>query len=196
MARELTPREKRMLLLGVICVVAIPAFTYGGKWLGNWQEIRASLAKSRTQFDDMKSTEAARAGLLSIVPVFETPQDEVSQKLLLRDKLHAQLKEAGIKTEPLVFEDARKSNKVGYRVLKVKCKGKCNFEQLLDFLAATKENPYLVGIEELDITCDTKQPPDKRKEVEISLTVSTFVESASQKERGPTASTDESLSDL
>jgi hypothetical protein len=182
-----------MLLLGAICAVAIPGFTFGGKWLGDWKEIRASLAVSKTRLDDMKSTEASRAGLLSIVPVFETPQDEVSQKLLLRDKLHEQLKTAGIKTEPLVFEDARKSNKVGYRVLRVKCKGKCTFEQLLDFLAATKENPYLVGIEELDITCDTKQPPDKRKEVEISLTVSTFVESASQKERGRTASTDEDL---
>jgi hypothetical protein len=32
-----------------------------------------------------------------------------------------------------------------------------------------------VGIEELKIECDTKQPPDKRQEVEIALTASTFV---------------------
>jgi hypothetical protein len=58
--------------------------------------------------------------------------------------------------------------------LKVKCKGKCKFDQLLDFLAGLKENPYLVGVEELRVTCDTKVPPEKRNQVEIDLTVSTF----------------------
>ena len=62
-----------------------------------------------------------------------------------------------------------------YRVLRIKCKGKCKFDQLLDFLAALKENPYLVGVEELRIECDSKQPPDKRQDIEVDLTVSTFV---------------------
>jgi len=66
---------------------------------------------------------------------------------------------------------------VPYKVLKIKCKGKCKFDQLLDFLSNLKENPYLVGIEELRFQCDTKEPPEKRKdkEIEIDLTVSTFV---------------------
>jgi hypothetical protein len=192
MARQLTPREKRMLLLGAICAVAIPSFTYGGKWLDDWSRVRASLATSKMRLDDIRSAEMKRAGLLSVVPVFEPPEDEVAQKLLLRDKLHEQLKKAGIKTEPLTFFDARTSTKVGYRVLKVKVRGKCKFEQLLDFLAATKENPYLVGIEELDIQCDSKEPPEKRKDVEISMTVSTFVQSANdEKERGSAASANE-----
>ena len=112
-----------------------------------------------------------------MVPVFETPQAEEKQKFLFRDKLHEQLKKAGINTEPLQFLPVRKPEGVSYKVLKIKCKGKCKFDQLLDFLANLKENPYLVGVEELQIQCDTKEPPEKRKdkEIEIDLTVSTFV---------------------
>ena len=52
-----------------------------------------------------------------------------------------------------------------------------SLDQLLDFLSNLNENPYLVGVEELRIQCDTKEPPEKRKdkEIEIDLTVSTFV---------------------
>jgi hypothetical protein len=50
-------------------------------------------------------------------------------------------------------------------------------DQMLDFLANLKENPYCVGVEELQIRCDTKEPPEKRKDkdVEMDLVVSTFV---------------------
>ena len=102
---------------------------------------------------------------------------EDKQKFLFRDKLHEQLKKAGITTDPLQFLPVRKPRGVPYRVLKIKCKGKCKLEQLLDFLANLKENPYCVGVEELRIQCDTKEPPEKRKDkqIEIDLTVSTFV---------------------
>ena len=52
----------------------------------------------------------------------------------------------------------------------MKCSGKCKFAQILDLLASLKENPYLVGIEEMRIKCDTKN----RQEIELDLTVSTF----------------------
>ena len=175
MARKLNQREIRIIQLGVVCVVAILAFTYGSDWLGQWGEVRASLALARSKLNDIGGDTTQRAGLLSIVPVFEEPQTEETQKFLFRDKLHEQLKKAGIKNEPLAFLAARRTKKAPYGVLRIKCKGKCRFDQLLDFLAALKENPYLVGVEELSIQCDTKEPPEKRKEVEIDLTVSTFV---------------------
>jgi hypothetical protein len=156
--------------------VAILAFTYGATWLEHWREVRASLAAAKSDLDGLAGDSAKRAAVLSIVPVFEPPRSEETQKFLFRDKLYEQLKKAGIKNEPLTFLATRTTRNAPYGVLRIKCKGKCQFDQLLDFLAALKENPYLVGVEELNVQCDTKEPPEKRKEVEIDLTVSTFVE--------------------
>ena len=175
MARRLTPREIRVVQIGVIAVIAIPAFTFGTKWLDDWRQVRTSLAQSQDKLKGLEINEARQAGLLSIVPVLELPEEEEVQKLLFRDKLHEQLKKAGINTEPLQFLAVRKTRDVPHKVLKIQCKGKCKFDQFLSFLAGLRENPYLVGIEELRIECDTKQPPDKRQEVDIALTVSTFV---------------------
>jgi hypothetical protein len=175
MARRLTPREIRVVQIGVIAVIAIPAFTFGTKWLDDWRQVRKSLAQSQDKLKGLEINEARQAGLLSIVPVLELPEEEEVQKLLFRDKLHEQLKKAGINTEPLQVLAVRKTRDVPHKVLKIQCKGKCKFDQFLSFLAGLRENPYLVGIEELRIECDTKQPPDKRQEVDIALTVSTFV---------------------
>jgi hypothetical protein len=64
-----------------------------------------------------------------------------------------------------------KSGQVGYKLLRMKCSGKCRFTQVLDLLANLKDNPYLVGVEELRIRCDTKNS----QQVDMDLTVSTFV---------------------
>jgi hypothetical protein len=174
MARKLNPREKRMLEAGVIVAVAILSFTLGPRVLQSWGKARAALAGARSRLAEVEMDAAKQAGLLALVPTCQAPQPEDKQKVLFREKLHEQLKRAGINTEPLQIVGARKISGVPYKVLKVKCKGKCKFEQLLDFLAGLKENPYLVGVEELKVTCDTKEPPDKRSQVEIDLTVSTF----------------------
>jgi hypothetical protein len=50
---------------------------------------------------------------------------------------------------------------------------------VLDFLARLNENPYLVGIEELKIK---KVDPKKPQDVELDLTVSTFVSVAKKGE--------------
>jgi len=163
-----------MLIFGAIAAVAIVALKFGLDGLDRWHAVRTSLNAAREKLDDITIDETKQAGLLSIVPVAEMPALEEKQKFLFRDRLHEQLKKAGIKTEPLTILASRKKAGIPYKVLRVKCSGKCQFEQLLDFLAALPENPYLVGIEELRVDCDATQPPDKRKEVEIDLTVSTF----------------------
>jgi len=165
-----------MLLLGAVAAVAILAFTVGADWLATWGKARASLAAARGKLGEAEADRAQQAGLMAIVPVFETPAPEEEQKFLFRDKLHEQLKKAGINTEPLQIIAARRVRSVPYRVLKIRCKGKCKLDQLFEFLVSLKENPYLVGVEELRIQCDAKQPPEKRSQVEIDLTVSTFVE--------------------
>ncbi len=175
MARKLTPREIRTIQIGAILVIAVPAFTFGTKWLDDWGKVRQSLAQSQAKLKDLELNATKQAGLLAIVPVCEPPQEEEIQKVLFREKLYEQVKKAGINAEPLQALTTRKLKDAPHKVLKIQCKAKCKFDQLLDLLAGLRENPYLVGIEELKIECDTKQPPDKRQEVDVALTVSTFV---------------------
>ncbi|MEN6335287.1 MAG: GspMb/PilO family protein, partial [Phycisphaerales bacterium] len=165
------------LLLGAAAVVLIFVFTYGSKGYDHWSQARRTLAAAKNKLGEVETDKNRQAALATMVPAIEAPQVEDKQKFLFRDKLHEQLKKAGINTEPLQFLPVRKSRSLPYRVLKIKCKGKCKFDQLLDFLSNLKENPYLVGVEELRLQCDTKEPPEKRKdkEIEIDLTVSTFV---------------------
>ena len=174
MARKLTQREIRILIIGAVAAVAIVALKFGLDGLDRWRAIRTSLETAQKKLDDVAIDETKQAGLLSIVPAAEMPALEEKQKFLFRDRLHEQLKKAGIKTEPLTILAARKKKDIPYKVMRIKCSGKCQFGQLLDFLASLPENPYLVGIEELRLDCDPTQPADKRKEVEIDLTVSTF----------------------
>lgn len=176
MAKKLTQRDRRVLLIGAVAAVAILALKFGLDGLDRWREVRTSLKSARAKLDEVVIDERKQAGLLSIVPVLEMPQLEEKQKFLFRDRLHEQLKKAGIKTEPLTILAARKKAGIPYKILRIKCTGKGRFEQLLDFLAALPENPYLVGIEELRFDCDATKRADQRKEVEIEMTVSTFVQ--------------------
>lgn len=171
MARKLDQREKRVLKFGVVCAAAILAIASATKWVGYWAQVRESLGAKTDRLKALNMSEAKRAGLMSIVPVFEMPQSEEEQKYPFREKFREQLKKAGIKFKPLQILRSRKSQEGGYKLLCLKCTGKCKFGQVLDLLAALKENPYLVGIEEFEIKCD----PKKRKEFELNLTVSTFV---------------------
>jgi hypothetical protein len=165
--------QKRILMLGVAGAIAIVLIVFGTRWLDRWGKTRESLATMRAQLKLVSGDEAKQAGILSIVPVFEMPKAEAEQELLLRDKLNEQLKKAGIRSEPLqVLPSPAKQSQ--YKVLRLKCNAKCRFGQVLDLLAALKENPYLMSIEEMRIQCDTKQQPGQRQDVDLNLTLTTF----------------------
>lgn len=169
---KLSQRDKRALKIGAVGAVAILAFTFGTKWVGHWSEVRESIAAKKTTLKSIQVDKAEQERLMSMVPVFETPQDEEKQKFLFREKFYEQLKKVGFKGEPIKVLRARKAQTgTGYRLLGLQTRGKCNFEQMLDLLTNLNENPYLVGIEELMMECD----PKKRREFKLDLTVSTFV---------------------
>jgi len=176
MARKLTQRELRIVILGGVSAVAILGLHYGLKGLDRWEAVRTSLKSSRNQLASLTTDPSKQAAVLAIVPAAEMPQIEEKQQFLFRDRLHEQLKKAGIKTEPLTILPLRRKSDLPYDVMRIRCSGKCQLTQLLDFLATVYENPYLVAIEELRVRCDTKQPPEKRKDVEIDLVVSSFVQ--------------------
>ena len=169
--KKLGERDIRALKIGAVCVVAILVFLFATWWRDRWAKVREEGAEVRAQLEAISVDKTKQAGLMSIVPVFEMPVIEEEQKFLFRDKLDEQLKKAGIKGKPLQILSTGKSPQAGYKLLRLKYSGKCKFGQVLDLLARLNDNPYLVGIEEMQIQCD----PKKRQEVELNLTVSTFV---------------------
>jgi hypothetical protein len=169
---KLSQRDRRALKIGVISVAAILAFTFGITWLGHWSGVRKSIAAKKATLRSIQVNKNEQGRLMSMVPVFEMPQDEEKQKFLFREKFHEQLKKVGFKGEPIRVLRAKKVQAgTGYRLLGLQTRGKCKFEQMLDLLTNLNENPYLVGIEELMMECD----PKKRREFKLDLTVSTFV---------------------
>ena len=171
MIKKLSEKDIRVLKIGGICVAAILLFSFASKWLGRWSQARASLEQVKAKLDLIDVDKAKQEGLLSIVPVFEMPQEEQTQQFLFRNKLNEQLKKMGINSKPLQVLPGSKSKQAGYKLLRLKCNANCRFTQVLDLIAGLNENPYLVGIEEFRIKCDTKKP----QEVELDMTVSTFV---------------------
>ena len=169
--RSLNQKEKRTLKFGAVCAVVIVVFALGTPQFNKWKQARSSHASITNKLETLDVDETKRAGLMSIVPVFEMPEKEEKQKFLFRDKFNEQLRNARIKSEPLQVLPSIKSRVAGYKLLRLKCSAKCNFRQALDLLANLKENPYLVGIEELKIECDQKN----RQDVKLDLTISTFV---------------------
>lgn len=160
-------------------MVAVLILTYGTKGMDRWSRSRASLAAAKKKLGEVETDKTKLAALMALVPVFEPPQALEKQSTLFREKLFEQLKKSGINTEPPLPLLGKKTTVGGvtYQMLKIKCKGKCKLDQLLDFLGNLKENPYFVGVEELQIRCDTKEPPEKRKDkdVDVDLVVSTFI---------------------
>ena len=171
MIEKLSQRDVRILKIGAVCIAAILLFVFTSDWLTHWANVRKEITQLENQLELINIDKAKQAGLMSIVPVFIMPQEEGVQKFLFIDKLTEQLKNAGIKNTPLQVASVGKSGQAGYKLLRLKCSAKCRSTQVLDLFATLKENPCLVGVEELRIRCDKKNPQD----VEMDLTVSTFV---------------------
>lgn len=169
--KKLTPKDIRALKIGVLCAAAILVFWVGSKIHSRWAKSRTAIATLNNKLELIDVEKAKQSGLMSIVPKFEMPKEEEEQKFLFVNKLSDQFKKAGIKNQPLQVANILKTKQAGYQLLRMKCSARCRLTQSLDFLADLKDNPYLVGIEELRLRIDKKKP----QEVDIDLTVSTFV---------------------
>ncbi len=170
---KLSERDKWALKIGAVGVVAILVFRFGTTWVERWTEVRKSIADKRATLTSIRIDKAQQKRLMSIVPLFEDPNEEEEQKIRFREKFSEQLKKAGFKRgEPIRVLRARRAQAgAGYKLLGLHTRGECKFQQVLDLLTNLYENPYLVGIEEMRMECD----PKKRQKFKIDLTVSTFV---------------------
>lgn len=172
-------RNKRALIIGAAAVVLVLIFHFAvSPWIDHWRQVRTSLAAAEEKLallsgDQKPAAAAKQAALTAAVPAFALPEPEDKQRLLFERKIHEQLKKAGIKAKPLSFLARPKPQPaLGLKLLRLQCRGACNFAAALDLIAALNENPYLVAIEELQLKCGAKT----REEMDLNLTVSTFVQ--------------------
>jgi hypothetical protein len=171
MINKLSQKDIRALKIGAVGVAAILAFIFISEGHERWNQARQLSKTLEKQLDDIDLNKAKRSGLTSIVPVFQMPVEKETQRFLFRDRLNEQLRNARINSQPIQEVPGGKSPVAGYELLRLKCSGKCSFGRILNLLADLKNNPYLVGIEEMRIKVD----PKNQQQVDFDLTVSTLV---------------------
>jgi hypothetical protein len=171
MISKLNQKDIRALKLGAVGVAAILILVFVLEGHERWNKAKQLSNQMENKLDNIDLDKAKRSGLTSIVPIFEMPVEKETQRFLFRDRLNEQLTKARINSRPIQEVPGGKSPVAGYELLRLKCSGKCRFEQILNLLADLKNNPYLVGVEEMRIKKDAKN----KNRVEFDLTVSTLV---------------------
>lgn len=169
---KLSSQDKRILKIGAGAAAVMLVYAYIlAPWLADWQRTRAAVDANWKVIDSLESSVTRRANQASIVPVLTMPVAPEKQQQLFKTTLNKQFTEAGIQVKSLQYVTLGKSaNSLGYTVSKIKCDGKCAMPQAAKMLASLAENPYLLGVEEVRLSCD----PKKRDEITFSMTLSTF----------------------
>jgi hypothetical protein len=170
MISKLSQKDIRALKMGAVGVAAIIVFIFALDVHERWNTAKQKSLTLQKQLDNIDLNKAKRSGLTSIVPVFQMPIVQEKQRYLFRDKLNEQLRNARINSLPLQDVPGGKSPVTGYELLRLKCSATCNIDQVFNLLADLKNNPYLVGVEEMRIKKDAKN----RQKFDFDLTVSTL----------------------
>ena len=167
MAIKLSEKDKKTLKLGAIAAICIIVFTFGLQGY----ELRKKQIESYKELQGKFKTIESKNNLAATVPVFEMPLEKDEQRFTFRDRLNVQFDSARI-NNVLIQEEGTKAmtGASGYDLLRLKCTGQCSFTQLLNLLADLKQNPYLVGIEELRFKFDS----NNQQQADFTLTVSTL----------------------
>lgn len=172
MINKLSQKDMRALKIGAVAIAAIVVLIFASNGYDRWNNARQQSQELKTKLDNIDLDKAKRSGLTSIVPAFQMPVERETQRFLFRDRLNEQLRNAGINSLPLQeVPGSAKTPVTGYELLRMKCNAQCSFGQALQLLANLKDNPYLVGIEEMRIKKDTRN----QQQFDLDLTVSTLV---------------------
>jgi hypothetical protein len=157
MKMNISPKDKKTLQFGMIAGVCVIVVFAALKGMGAWQEANEKYNTLQGKIDTLaQSNDPVKVrDLLSKVPDFNMPVVKDTQRFRFRDSIDAQINGVGINAGPLQEQTSGKVIASGYELLRWKSNGTCTFKQLLDLLADLKENPYLVGVEELRIKITT-----------------------------------------
>jgi hypothetical protein len=172
MLEKLSKHDKRVLTWGVGAAAVMVFYAYIlAPIAADWQRTRADIASNWKTIDSLDGSLSRRANQASIVPDLKMPVGAEKQQQLFKTKVNKQLTDAGIQVKSLQYVTLGKSaNNLGFTVSKLKCDGKCNMQQAAKLMGSLFENPYLLGIEEVRMSCD----PKKRDEITLSMTLTTF----------------------
>jgi len=168
MFAKINEKNKRAIGLGIICGGMILLYSFV---IEPWQLVRKRIVEKQEKVEQVHAQQALQKAELA---AFEMPKPEDEQRLLFERKFSEQLQQCGIQvtTQPYYLHGrGKKQPGLGVKLLRMHCKGKCNFNQAMDLLVKLHENPYLVAVEEFKLECGKK----KRQEMKLAITVSTFV---------------------
>ncbi|MBN2588844.1 MAG: hypothetical protein JXA96_03200 [Sedimentisphaerales bacterium] len=183
MLEKLSEKDQKTVKMGGLAVLAL-ALAFGVYQGYNFREKQTK--ESKILDNDLKTlnmSSSAHKNLMAAVPYFQMPDEESIQKTKFRSSLNQLFEQMRISMDPLVEVAAGNSIRppVGYGTLSLKTssKGTVSFQNILYLLAALKENPYLVGIEELKITCDQQNP----QLANLSIVLATFTNNKNNNKR-------------
>ncbi len=174
MIAKLSQRDKRALKLAAVAVVAIFGYLFvAAPWIDSWRLTAGQLTRQRSELKSISKTDGAaaikRAGLMATVPRLEMPKKENIQMPLFREKINEQLKKSGIKISSLKYLTKKTPQAAdGYRTRLLECRGEAKFGQIVGLLASFRDNPYLVGIEDIQLKCNTN---DRNNQMNLTLIV-------------------------
>jgi hypothetical protein len=172
MSFKISEHDKKVVMIGATIAAAMVLYAYIVEpWATDWRKTRAAIATNQKTIASLASSVERRMNQATIVPVLEMPVEAEKQQLLFKTKMNEQLIAAGVQAKSLQYVTIGKTpNELGFTTSKLKCDGKCNMAAAIKLLGSLGENPYLTGIDELRLSCD----PQKREEMTLSITVSTF----------------------
>ena len=167
---KLNEKDKKTIKYGGIAIAVIIVLLFGSQGYSDWNQKTTENKSLNANIKAIELSDSAREKQLKTIPVFEMPKDEQTQKSDFRSYLDRQFNDLGIVTSPWQEIPEKSSTLEGYDLLSLNSKGTCRFDLLLELLASLKYNPYLAGIEELNIECD----PQNSQQATFSITLSTF----------------------
>jgi hypothetical protein len=172
MLDKLSQHDKRVLTIGLSAAAIMVVYVYiVAPWAADWKQTRAAIATNMKVIDSLEGSVSRRANQASIVPIMTMPIAAEKQQQLFKTMVNKQLTDAGIQVKSLQYITVGKTaNNLGFTVSKLKCDGKCSMSQAARLLGSLPENPYLLGLDEVRLSCD----PKKRDEITLSMTLSTF----------------------
>jgi len=171
---EISSRDKRAIILTISIGGLILLNHYLiTPWLEDWETIKSSIKHESKKVELLNHQSpkalAAKAHLSKLIPSFTKPTVENVQRHLMQKKFSEQLKKQGIKAQRMSYLSSSKK-KQGYKVLKLQTKFICPISKYYNLLASLNENPYLAGVDDVQMLVDKRN----RSNVEVTMTLSTF----------------------
>ncbi|MBN1973766.1 MAG: hypothetical protein JW787_09020 [Sedimentisphaerales bacterium] len=172
MLEKLNEKDKNTLKMGGIGAIVLVVLVIAYQGFNQRAQKLKELKRLELTYKSLDVSENVHKRIMAAVPIFQMPGNEQNQKTYFRNSLNQKFEQLGITTAPWQEVAGGKTHipPQGYGVLLLRTSGSCRFDNILTLLADLKENPYYVGVEELNIQCDPQNP----QQATFIITLSTY----------------------